>query len=259
LREDFALRIYSQFNQDGVLLALLATIGTTNKYFVEFGFNAVSYSVKQSGPNSAILRLLGWQGLLIDIANERPAINLRKHLITPENIGPFFSESGVPKELDFLSVDMDSHDILVLEGILKGGYRPRIIQIEVSVFLTPTSRRYLKAGFSPKWYLTDTTRVCYYFGQGLGAAYLLANDWGYSFVAFDFDAFFVRNDILLAQGFDLNAMLLPRDVSPTNQLPHTDGACLDELTDGRWAEYVSKNATLMEVLERTRSPRLFAF
>jgi len=39
-------------------------------------------------------------------------------------------ENKVPKELNFLSCDMDSHDFWVFRAILQAGYRPRVITTE---------------------------------------------------------------------------------------------------------------------------------
>ena len=40
-------------------------VGTSNKFFVEFGFNANSYE-EGSGANSEALYHAGWRGLLLD-------------------------------------------------------------------------------------------------------------------------------------------------------------------------------------------------
>jgi hypothetical protein len=44
-------RIKSQAGQDGVLAAIFGCIGVTNRFYVEFGFNAASWSSSGSGPN----------------------------------------------------------------------------------------------------------------------------------------------------------------------------------------------------------------
>jgi len=54
-------RVYSQFGEDGVIERIFECIGTTNRYFVEFG---ASDGITLS--NTANLRLNhGWSGLLM--------------------------------------------------------------------------------------------------------------------------------------------------------------------------------------------------
>jgi hypothetical protein len=60
-------RIKSQVGQDGVLAAIFGCIGLTNRFYVEFGFNAASWG--GSGPNVEHLHDQGWAGLLLDGAN----------------------------------------------------------------------------------------------------------------------------------------------------------------------------------------------
>jgi hypothetical protein len=57
-------------------------------------------------------------------------INLHKHYLFADNIVGIFQKYNVPLELDYLSVDMDSHDLWVAKAILEGGYRPRVITTE---------------------------------------------------------------------------------------------------------------------------------
>ena len=55
-------RVYSQGGEDGVIAHLFSCIGTTNRYFVEFG----AWDGRHLS-NTANLRLhAGWTGLLLD-------------------------------------------------------------------------------------------------------------------------------------------------------------------------------------------------
>ena len=73
-----------------------------------------------------------WYGLLLDVGNENIGINLHKHGLCRENIVPLFEKYNVPKSYDIHFSDMDGHDIFVLEAVLNGGYRPRVIQVETN-------------------------------------------------------------------------------------------------------------------------------
>ena len=120
----------SQGAQDLYLEEIYSVIETTNKYFVEFGFNEQAYDAGGSGANTWNLYVKGWRGLLLDGGRENKKINLKKHYLFANNIASIFQENNVPKELDFLSCDMDSYDLWVLRAILQAGYRPRVMTTE---------------------------------------------------------------------------------------------------------------------------------
>eukprot|EP00978_Attheya_sp_CCMP212_P025457 scaffold81924_cov54-Attheya_sp.AAC.3 len=120
---------YSQYNMDCTLDTIFAKLGTTNKFFLEYGFNTKE-QCSGSGPNTCKLSSVdGWHGLLLDGNNENPAINLRAHYLYGNNIVSILEKYNVPKELDFYSSDMDSHDYFVLDNALKH-FRPRVIATE---------------------------------------------------------------------------------------------------------------------------------
>jgi hypothetical protein len=120
----------SQGSQDWYLEKIFDKIGSTNKFFVEFGFNEPNYTAGASGANTRNLYDQGWRGLLLDGNNDNPSINLHAHYLFASNIANIFETYKVPKDLDYLSCDMDSHDLFVFEAILQGGYRPRVITTE---------------------------------------------------------------------------------------------------------------------------------
>lgn len=121
---------YSQGAQDIYLERIFTKIGITNKYFVEFGFNEASYDSGGSGANTRALHRLGWRGLLLDATNENAHINLQKHFLYANNVARIFMSNHVPEDLDYLSCDMDSHDLWIFREILKAGFRPRVITTE---------------------------------------------------------------------------------------------------------------------------------
>lgn len=119
---------YSQGNQDCMLDTIFGHIGATNRYFVEYGFNTRS-QCSASGPNTCKLWKDGWKGLLLDGENHNASINLHNHYLYGDNIENLLRQYNVPKHLDFLSSDMDSHDFFVLSSILKS-YQPRVVTTE---------------------------------------------------------------------------------------------------------------------------------
>ena len=104
-------------------MRLVTLIGEGSKQYVEFGYK------QDQGSNTHGLRRRGWSGLLLDGKNSDSSINLHSVHITSENIVPLFRQHGVRRDVDYLSVDIDSFDLWVLRAIL-AAYRPRLITIE---------------------------------------------------------------------------------------------------------------------------------
>src|ERR1043166_7356554 len=123
-------KVYSQNGEDGILASILETIGTTNKFYVEFG--------AQDGAecNTRLLRENGWTGLLMDSQNENPRINLHREFVTAENINTLFSRYCVPEKFDVLSIDIDFNDHWVGKAIERR-CRPRIVIIEWNCSISP--------------------------------------------------------------------------------------------------------------------------
>mmetsp|Transcript_21519 Transcript_21519/g.64022 ORF Transcript_21519/g.64022 Transcript_21519/m.64022 type:complete len:387 (+) Transcript_21519:257-1417(+) len=53
--------------------------------------------------------------------------------ITPSGVVKIFQDNGVPNNLAFLKVDIDGDDCATLAMILNAGYRPRVVQAEVTI------------------------------------------------------------------------------------------------------------------------------
>ena len=123
------IRMYSQNDEDGVLLQILHCMGGhgTKEYF-EFG------SENGMEVNTRLLReLYGWHGHLLDGSQENPSIPLHKEFFTPSNIVGLMEKYNVGRELDVLSIDCDMDDFYVTREILVAGYRPRVLINEFNV------------------------------------------------------------------------------------------------------------------------------
>ena len=129
--------VYSQNGEDGVLVAILNMIGTTNKKYVEFGVENGEQC------NSRILReKFNFTGLMMDGSNNREEIHLHKEIITYDNILSLFKKYNVSQTFDVLSVDTDLYDWWILSKILgEGKYKPRIIIVEVNPTLGENNKR----------------------------------------------------------------------------------------------------------------------
>jgi hypothetical protein len=183
-------RFSSQNGEDGILEAIFTVIGTTRKYFVEFG--------AASGRECNTARLAqryGWTGLLMDAATPPPdaPVPIRREFITAENINALFEKYNVPPAFDLLSIDIDGNDYWVWKSIT--AYRPRVVVIEYNASVPPTESRVMPYDSNFRWSGTD------YFGASLLSLATLGSAKGYTLVGCDSsgtNAFFV--DAAEAQG-----------------------------------------------------------
>lgn len=179
-------RLYSQNGEDGILEAILTRLGTTNRYFVEFGAG----NGKEC--NTARLTRDNWTGLLMDICDGTSPAGLPIYgaFVTAENVETVFTRHQVPQGFDLLSIDIDGNDYWVWKAI--HSYAPRIVIIEYNASVPP--ERAMTIAYEPtfRWGGTD------YFGASLRALKELGESKGYKLLACDnsgTNAFFVQEDL----------------------------------------------------------------
>ena len=203
-------RVASQNGEDGILQAIFTAIGTTDKYFVEFGVGNGEQC------NTAYLAAhRGWTGLLMDVEAGPPHARIPVHqeLVTAENVNALFEKYGVPASFDLLSIDIDGNDYWVWKAIT--AYRPRVVVIEYNASVPPTESRTIPYDPAFRWSGTD------YFGASLLALAKLGQEKHYVLVGCDrsgTNAFFV--DAALAAGH-----FVRRDVGVLYHPPAYRGGC----------------------------------
>lgn len=189
---------FSQSGEDGIISEIFKRIGTTNKYFVEFGV--------ESGieTNSTNLLFNNWQGLWIDGSKEnkqkieesfsgmisKGTLKICQNFITAENIEQIFNQANVPAKFDLLSIDIDRNDYHVWEAINK--YKPRVVIIEYNAIFKPGTEFIVNYDAKAVWDKTSN------FGASLESYCKLAEKKGYKLVGCSFsgvNAFFVRADL----------------------------------------------------------------
>ena len=130
--------VTSQNGEDGLIAAIFETIGTGSKIAVEFG----AWDGKHYSNTWTLLENQGWRGILIEAEASRHA-DLPKSYGDPgrhtfihamvgfdgENrLDALLAAAGVPRDIDLLSIDVDSTDWHILNATKD--YTPRVIVIE---------------------------------------------------------------------------------------------------------------------------------
>ena len=121
-------------------------------------------------------------------------------LVHSTNIASLFAENGVPKDVDYVSIDIDSADIWVLQALLTAGWRPLVISVEynpnfpatTSPIVYPDPKRH---GFAGDYTYTGWNHTCF-LGSSARALeeMMVAHDYALTNVSLGFDLFFVRGD-----------------------------------------------------------------
>jgi hypothetical protein len=179
--------VHSQNGEDGILRAIFGRIGDGTRYFVEFGV--------EDGDECNTRYLAerrGWSGLLMDGGHEDPRRNLRREMITAENVVGLFHKYGVPAEFDLLSIDIDGNDYWVWRAVA-AVWRPRVVVIEYNASEGPVKSTSVAYDPAFRWSETD------YMGASLRALATLGMEHGYTLVACDsrgVNAFFVVDELV---------------------------------------------------------------
>lgn len=191
-------QVYSQNGEDGIIAEIFSRIGTTNKYFVELG-------VEQGFENNTrFLLQIGWTGVWVE-GNTEHSSSISEHFsselssqtlrlvnafMTKENVNQLFIDAEVPREFDFLSIDIDMNTHHIWQSLTE--YKPRVVCIEYNASIPPS------VDFSVPYVADAIWDGSNYFGAGLKSLETIGRDLGYKLVGCDFlgvNAFFVREDL----------------------------------------------------------------
>ena len=197
----------SQGLQDLVLEHIFAKLGSTNRYFVEMGFDGTGAQGGGAGSNTFALWERGWTGLRLDSSHANASINLHREWIYPANVVDILLKHQVPDSPDYISIDLDSYDIWIFRALLAGnerhgGFRPRVVSIEFNpdfgwasplTFPDPT----WEGASSTRTHTSWDEKSCF-MGSSAAALVAAATELGYVPVYREsaFDIFFVRADLI---------------------------------------------------------------
>ena len=238
--EDTGFRVYSQNDEDGLLLYLFSLIGTTNKICVDVG------SGSPYGANTTnLICNWGWTGVLIE-GNENAVKQAKQFFeshedtwiyppkvinawVTAENINDLIQENGISGEIDLFCLDLDGVDYWIWKSL--SVIQPRVVVVEyMNIWDSDQS---VTVPYRPDFNRFDTHPD--YFGASLSAFVKLGRDKGYRFVGcnrYRFNAFFVRSDI----GEDAFPEISPKRCLEHPQAKHGNITRLPQVIDYEWIE-----------------------
>jgi hypothetical protein len=134
--------IYSQNGEDGVLDEIFKRIGITSPGWVcEFG----AWDGKHLS-NTYLLVTKGWRAVFIEADSEKYKdllVTCKEHphivpvnaMVTADTFNTILGNTPIPSDFDVLSIDIDSYDYEVWEGLTK--YRPKIVIVEINSSVRP--------------------------------------------------------------------------------------------------------------------------
>lgn len=183
---DTGFRVFSQFEEDGLLLFIFSVIGMENKQFVEIG--------SDDGVNSNSANLyfnFGWHGLFIDgnpkaIKRGQKFFSKYPHTwfyqptfvcskVNRENVNALITNAGFKGEIGLLSIDIDGNDYWVWDAIT--AVEPQVVIIETH---NEFGMENIVVPYDPNYFYPGKHPV--YHGASPVAMTKLANKKGYRLV-----------------------------------------------------------------------------
>lgn len=188
------VKIFSNLEEDGIILWIFSTLGISKGYFIDIGSNDCINS------NCANLAFnFNWSGLFIDSSQKLLSIGRKNYkrysnisqykfvcsFVTPENINDLISANTSNKEVDFISIDIDGNDYEIFKAI--SFVKPKCFVVENKIeygsydLIVPPNGNNDEPGASPV------------------AVTKLAEKKGYTLIAANkpgFNTFYLRNDLV---------------------------------------------------------------
>ncbi|MGM0588342.1 MAG: hypothetical protein ACQETE_08015 [Bacteroidota bacterium] len=192
-------RVFSQFDEDGILIAIFSVIGEGNKTFIEIG---AADGINSNCANFALN--LGWHGLFIDgdsssIAKGKefyqnhhdsflyPPV-FKTAMVKRSNINELIREEGFEGDIELLSIDIDGNDYWIWDAIEV--VSPKVVIIETHIefgyknIVVPYDEKYSYPGLHRQ-----------YHGASVKAMIKLADSKGYKLLAsnvYGFNTIYVK-------------------------------------------------------------------
>jgi hypothetical protein len=166
----------------------LKTINLSNKYLVDIG---ASDGITQSS-TVKFLTDQDYSGLLFEynpesfsklafLYDSRIDVKLAKNKATPNNIVSLMQGFEVPKDFDFLNLDIDCYDLEVLRSLLQGGFIPKVISMEINPIFPPGIEFEVKFSNDQVW------QGDWFFGCSISSAEKALIQFGYLLVKIEYN------------------------------------------------------------------------
>lgn len=189
------LKLFSNRNEDGIILKLIKALNIQNGFFVDIGSNDCVNS------NCANLAFnLNWKGVFIDadekllkigqrnytFFNKTKNLQFIKSFVTKENINKLVSDNIGGKQIDFVSIDIDGNDYEIWKAI---DLKPKIVVVENKIeygnydIIVPVNNNFLPSDWGAS--IVSFTKL----SQAKEYTLVAINNAG-------FNAFYVRNDLV---------------------------------------------------------------
>jgi hypothetical protein len=198
--QDTGFRVYSQSDEDGLLLFVFSLIGMTNRICVD-----IASGVPDGANSSNIIRNWGFTGFLFEGSEDKvgeakrffdgPDTNIyppriKQGMVTAENVNDLLLSAPVSGEIDLFSLDMDGIDYWLWKAL--HAIEPRVVICEFTSFWG--ADKSVTIPYDPEF-----TRPHHnYWGASLAAMVKLANQKGYRLVGWNrygYNAIFVRKGL----------------------------------------------------------------
>ena len=202
---DIGYKIYSQHEEDGILIYIFSIISTKSRKCVEI---CAGDGIECNTANLLVNHK--WTGLLIDgnsVNVKRGQQFYKRHpntrywtptfackWLTADNVNDTISSYGFTGEIDLFSLDIDGIDYWIWKSLTV--ISPRVVVLEINHLWGATKS--VTIPYSSAFRAEYTKDGSDYAGASLPAFVKLGKEKGYRLVgtnAFATNAFFVRNDI----------------------------------------------------------------
>jgi hypothetical protein len=119
-----------------------------------------------------------------------PNAKLARARVTPLNINALLRGFETPSDFTLLNLDIDSYDLSVMDEILKSGYRPKIISMEINEKIPPPIFFTVNFDEAHRW------QEDHFYGCSLTAAAEAVKPRGYKLESLQYNnAIFIRSDL----------------------------------------------------------------
>lgn len=205
---EVGFKVYSETDEDGILLYIFAIIGSVNKKCVEI---CAGNGIECNTANLIVNH--GWRGLLIDgnkYSVEEGKMFYKKNQnthvypptfvhawVTRDNVNEVIMKNGFKGEIDLLSIDMDGVDYWIWDAVKVIG--PRVVVVEYQDIIGP--EKALTVPYSDDfnaYKYPSTLGMPNFSGASLPAFVKLARQKGYRLVGcnkYGYNAFFIQNSL----------------------------------------------------------------